>query len=157
MQHVEHEQRATRSREGKGARRRHREAKIVAEARALEEMGGQADGSAGDQFLTASSRSVRETGGKVTPGRVLQGNPRRPYTILRLPAVKEDSGLSRSTIYVRISQGLWTKAVSLGPRCVGWPAQEVQALIGARIAGKTDEEIRTLVLDLEAARKGVAQ
>ena len=42
-------------------------------------------------------------------------------TIYRLPAVKSESGYSRSTIYLRIAQGLWTKQVSLGPRCVGWP------------------------------------
>lgn len=77
-------------------------------------------------------------------------------TIYRLPAVKSESGYSRSTIYLRISQGLWTKQVSLGPRCVGWPAHEVAALNTARIAGKTDEEIRALVTKLEAARRTAA-
>ena len=74
-------------------------------------------------------------------------------TISRLPAVKAESGYSRSTIYLRIAQGLWTKQVSLGPRCVGWPANEVAALNAARIAGSTDDEIRALVATLEAARK----
>jgi len=74
-------------------------------------------------------------------------------SILRLPAVKAESGYSRSTIYLRISQQLWTKQVRLGPRCVGWPAHEVAALNAARIAGKSDEEIRALVVKLEAARK----
>ncbi len=74
-------------------------------------------------------------------------------TILRLPAVKSESGLSRSTIYLRISQKLWTKPVSLGARAVGWPSDEVAAINAARIAGKTDEEIRALVASLEAARK----
>lgn len=77
-------------------------------------------------------------------------------TILRLPAVKAESGYSRSTIYLRISQGLWTKQVSLGPRCVGWPASEVAALNAARVAGKSDGEIRALVAKLEAARKAAA-
>lgn len=74
-------------------------------------------------------------------------------TILRLPAVKTESGYSRSTIYLRISQGLWTKPVSLGPRAVGWPADEIAALNAARIAGRSEEEIRVLVLKLESARK----
>ena len=74
-------------------------------------------------------------------------------TILRLPAVKSESGYSRSTIYLRIAQGLWTRQVSLGPRCVGWPAHEVAALNAARIAGKSDDEIRALVLKLQSARK----
>mgnify|MGYP000644213108 CR=1 FL=1 len=77
-------------------------------------------------------------------------------TIYRLPTVKTESGYSRSTVYLRITQGLWTKPVRLGPRCVGWPAHEVAALNAARIAGKTDEEIRALVLKLEAARKAAA-
>ena len=79
------------------------------------------------------------------------------HTILRLPAAKSESGYSRSTIYLRISQGLWTKQVSLGPRCVGWPRHEVAALNAARIAGKSDEEIRVLVRKLEAARVQAGQ
>ncbi|ABC77527.1 helix-turn-helix transcriptional regulator [Syntrophus aciditrophicus] len=74
-------------------------------------------------------------------------------TILRMPAVKSESGLSRSTLYLRISQGLWTRPVSLGSRAVGWPSDEVEALNAARIAGRTDEEVRSLVQELEAARK----
>ncbi len=73
-------------------------------------------------------------------------------TILRMPAVKSESGLSRSTIYLRIAEGLWTKPVSLGVRAVGWPSDEVDALNAARIAGKSDDEIRELVTKLEAAR-----
>jgi prophage regulatory protein len=75
------------------------------------------------------------------------------HKILRIPDVKSESGLSRSTIYLRIAQGLWTRPVSLGARAVGWPSDEVAALNAARIAGKTDDEIRTLVAKLEAARK----
>ena len=74
-------------------------------------------------------------------------------TILRITAVKLESGLSRSTIYLRVSQGLWTKPVSLGARAVGWPSDEVAALNAARIAGKKDDEIRDLVEKLEAVRK----
>lgn len=74
-------------------------------------------------------------------------------TILRLPAVKASNGLSRSTIYARIQDGLWTQPVSLGARAVGWPTSEVAALNGARISGKSDEEIRALVTKLHAARK----
>lgn len=73
--------------------------------------------------------------------------------ILRLPAVKAQSGASRSTIYLRIQQGLWPKPVKLGPRSVGWPASEVSALNAARISGMVDTEIRALVATLEAARK----
>ena len=78
------------------------------------------------------------------------------HHILRLPAVKLATGLSRSTLYLRIAQGVFTHPVSLGGRAVGWPAHEVAALNAARIAGKPDSEIRELVAQLEAARKVVA-
>jgi prophage regulatory protein len=78
------------------------------------------------------------------------------HHILRLPAVKESTGLSRSTLYLRIANGVFTHQVSLGGRAVGWPADEVVALNAARIAGKPDTEIRELVTQLEVARKAVA-
>ncbi len=74
------------------------------------------------------------------------------HTLLRLPAVKAQTGYSRSTIYLRISQGLWTRPVSLGARAVAWPAGDIAALNAARIAGKNDDQIRALVLRLEAGR-----
>ena len=76
-------------------------------------------------------------------------------TILRRKQVEAETGYSRSTIYLRIAQGLWPKPVSLGPRAVGWPATEVAAVNAARIAGKSDDEIRALVANLEADRKAV--
>ena len=75
--------------------------------------------------------------------------------IFRIHRVLSLSGHARSTLYLRITQGLWTKPVSIGPRSVGWPAHEVQALNDARIAGKRDEDIRQLVRQLEATRKDV--
>lgn len=74
-------------------------------------------------------------------------------TILRRRQVEFESGYSRSTIYLRIVQGLWPRPVSLGARAVGWPAGEVAALNAARIAGLTDRAIRELVVELTAARK----
>ncbi len=73
-------------------------------------------------------------------------------TILRLPAVLSACGLSRSTIYSHIQQGIWTKPVRIGYRAVGWPSNEVESLISARIAAKSNEDISALVKRLEAAR-----
>ena len=78
------------------------------------------------------------------------------HHILRLPDVKAATGLSRSTLYLRIANGVFTHPVSLGGRAVGWPEDEVVALNAARIASKPDTEIRELVTQLEAARKTVA-
>ena len=73
--------------------------------------------------------------------------------ILRLPQVMDECGLARSTVYLRIKQGLLTKPISIGPRCVGWPQAEIEAINAARIAEKSDEEVRTLVAELQANRK----
>ena len=76
--------------------------------------------------------------------------------ILRLPTVKAQTGYSRSTVYLRIAQGLFVKPVRLGDRAVGWPAGDVAAINAARIAGKSDADIRMLVDKLEAARTAAA-
>ena len=78
------------------------------------------------------------------------------HTILRLPDVLRERGRSRSAHYLDIQQGLFTRPVQIGLRAVGWPEHEVARLNAARIAGKSDEEIRTLVMKLEAARKAAA-
>lgn len=75
------------------------------------------------------------------------------HTILRLPAILKRRGRSRSSHYADIKSGLFVKPIQIGARAVGTPEDEVDALNAARIAGKTDEEIRALVLKLEAARK----
>jgi prophage regulatory protein len=55
------------------------------------------------------------------------------HTILRLPAVKAHTGLSRSTIYLRVSQGSFPKPVSLGARAVGWVEAEIQGWLDQQI------------------------
>jgi prophage regulatory protein len=74
-------------------------------------------------------------------------------TILRTRSVLERRGRSRSSHYADIKAGLFVKPVLIGLRATGTPDYEVDTLIAARIAGKTDEEIRALVIKLEADRK----
>ena len=78
------------------------------------------------------------------------------HTILRLPAILKRRGRSRSSHYSDIKNGLYVRPVQIGSRAVGTPEDEVDALNAARIAGKTDAEIRALVVKLEAARKATA-
>ena len=54
-------------------------------------------------------------------------------SILRLPAVKGRTGLSRSTIYLRIAEGSFPPPVSLGGRAVGWVEAEVNEWLVQRI------------------------
>lgn len=56
-----------------------------------------------------------------------------PKTIIRLPAVKARTGLSRSTLYLKIQQGTFPKNISLGERSTGWLENEVQEWIESRI------------------------
>lgn len=53
--------------------------------------------------------------------------------ILRLPSVKARTGLSRSTIYLRISEGDFPKPVSLGGRAVGWIEAEINDWLAERV------------------------
>ncbi len=57
---------------------------------------------------------------------------------LRLPEVLDRTGLSRSTIYVRLDQGRFPRPVSLGARAVGWIEAEVDEWIRERIAASRD-------------------
>lgn len=52
---------------------------------------------------------------------------------LRLSDVKKRTGLSRSTIYLNISNGTFPKNINLGLRCVAWLESEIEAWMQARI------------------------
>jgi len=54
-------------------------------------------------------------------------------TILRLPAVMARTGLSRSTLYLRISLGTFPKQVNLGARAVGWTLSSVDTWLAIQI------------------------
>lgn len=53
--------------------------------------------------------------------------------ILRLPDVKSRTGLSRSTIYLRISEGQFPRPISLGSRAVGWVEAEIDEWLDEQI------------------------
>ena len=55
------------------------------------------------------------------------------HKILRLPMVKARTGLSRSTIYLRMAEGRFPKSVSLGGRAVGWVEAEIDDWLQQRI------------------------
>ncbi|MDX2470964.1 MAG: AlpA family transcriptional regulator [SAR324 cluster bacterium] len=55
------------------------------------------------------------------------------HKILRLPTVKEYTGLSRSTIYLRISKNEFPHPISLGGRSVGWLENEINEWLEIKI------------------------
>ena len=74
-------------------------------------------------------------------------------SILRMQAVKFETGhKSHASIYNAIKVGLFTTGVAIGQRSKGWPDYEVKAINAARIAGKSDADIRELVNRLHAKR-----
>ena len=78
-------------------------------------------------------------------------------SILRMPAVKAETGhRSHASIYNAIKAGLFPTGVAIGQRSKGWPSDEVQAINAARIAGKSEAEIRELVKRLHAKRTELA-
>lgn len=74
------------------------------------------------------------------------------FTFLRRKHLESIFGVCRSSIYNLIANRLLTRPVSLGLRSVGWPSYEIDLIFAARVAGKSDDEIKTLVSELEAAR-----
>jgi prophage regulatory protein len=74
-----------------------------------------------------------------------------------MPAIKAETGhRSHASIYNAVRAGLFTKPVPIGQRAVGWPDYEVKAINTARIAGKSEAEIRELVNILHAKRAEIA-
>ena len=56
------------------------------------------------------------------------------YNVLRLPDVKSQTGLSRSSIYQRIAEDNFPKQINLGGRAVGWLESDIQNWIKERLA-----------------------
>ena len=65
---------------------------------------------------------------------VTESKKRAPGRFLRLPEVIARTGLSRSTIYLRLDQGRFPPPVSLGGRAVGWIESEIDEWMRNRIA-----------------------
>ena len=54
-------------------------------------------------------------------------------TIIRRKQVEARTGLSRSTIYLRVAEGTFPAPVNLGARAVGWIESEISDWLAARI------------------------
>ena len=76
-----------------------------------------------------------------------------PRRLLRLGRVKDLTGLGTTSVYGHIQLGLMPPPIKLTERTSAWPEDEIAAINAARIAGKSNKEIRQLVTELVAARK----
>lgn len=73
--------------------------------------------------------------------------------IVKQPSVLMQFACGKSKLHTDIKQGLMPKPISLGSRSVGYLQHELDAVLSARIAGQSHEEIKTLVISLVAKRK----
>jgi len=69
------------------------------------------------------------------------------HVIIRLPEVKRRTGLSRSSVYAKISRRpdrvcdrdpLFPKPISLGARAVGWLESEIDAWVAAKVTSRDE-------------------
>ena len=62
------------------------------------------------------------------------------HIILRLPIVKIRTGLSRSSIYLRMANGEFPTSVSLGGRAVGWLEEDVNNWLEEKINASRNDK-----------------
>jgi prophage regulatory protein len=86
---------------------------------------------------------------------VIGGMRLRIQRMLRLTELQREKWpRSKTTIYADIADGVFPPPVALGERCSAWVEGEVDAVRAARVAGASKAEIRELVKQLMAARRG---
>lgn len=69
--------------------------------------------------------------------KTVSNNTHRPApSIIRLPAVKSRTGLSRSSIYAMVAEGAFPSQVSLGKRAIGFVESEIDEWIFLRIENR---------------------
>ena len=76
--------------------------------------------------------------------------------ILRFPDLRKSYGLARGTAYEGIYRGTFPRPVKISTRSVGFLKHEVETVLQARIAGKTDDQIRALVAKIHESRKNTS-
>ncbi len=79
---------------------------------------------------------------------------------MRLERIKDAAarqGVKPVTMYWRARQGLATTPIKIGKRASAIPASETDALIAARVAGLSDDQIRALVTSLHAERANAVE
>ncbi|MCS5711465.1 AlpA family phage regulatory protein [Candidatus Berkiella aquae] len=61
------------------------------------------------------------------------------HKFLRLPVIKNITGLSRSTIYMRIAENRFPKPIKLGERAIAWLESDVNAWMEQQIRNSQQE------------------
>lgn len=77
-------------------------------------------------------------------------------SLIRFSKVEEKTGLRRSMVYKLMNDGLFVGSVAIGNRARAFLNSEVNAIVAARIAGKSEDDIRNLVKELTEKRQQIA-
>ena len=86
-----------------------------------------------------SSRARRTRSSRAMTEQPIEQRTNPPTRFVRLPEVVFRTGLSRSTIKVRMREGCFPRPVLLGGRAVGWIEEEVDQWIRQRIVASRGE------------------
>ena len=75
--------------------------------------------------------------------------------ILRISDVVNASGVSKTSWYKGVSDGIYPQSINLGGRSKGWVASEVHTVLKAIICGMKQEDIKKLVIELSNQRNKI--
>lgn len=73
--------------------------------------------------------------------------------LIKKPQVLALTCMSKSTLHLKLLDGLIAPSISIGDRAVAFIEYEVLAVIAAQIQGQSKDEIRLLVKELVAQRQ----
>jgi prophage regulatory protein len=77
--------------------------------------------------------------------------------LIRLPDVKEKFGFrSDSSVFAGIKDGILPPGIAISAKSKAWPDFEIDEILVARIAGKTDIDIKQIVTTQIEKRKSLA-
>ena len=82
--------------------------------------------------------------------------PIKNIRIIRRPETLNRSGISKTNLYNKINCGTWPPSIALGDRAVGFIEHEIDAVMSAMIAGKNEDELKSLVAELVEQRQATA-
>lgn len=77
----------------------------------------------------------------------------KPLRYIRRTEILDRLGVSNSTLFNRINDGIFIPSVKLGGRATGWIEYEVDTVLAAMAAGKNGAELRKVVTELVLTRK----
>ena len=107
---------------------------LLAFMEGFDEAGVDPVSSRSDRLRKPSSRARRTRRSRAMSEQPIEQRTNPPTRFLRRPEVTARTGLSRSTIKVRLAEGHFPRPVSLGGRAVGWIEAEVDEWIRKQIA-----------------------